>query len=145
MTIAAVDFGKKRIGLAVSDASGIGAYPLCTIERRSNRLDFAAIQRQLAGREVARVVIGLPLSMDGSEGTTALAARQFGIQLGKYLGLPIDFQDERLSSIEADERLASASVRRGRRKAARDSMAAAVILEGWLEAHSQKSNTDSSA
>ncbi|HVA81100.1 MAG TPA: Holliday junction resolvase RuvX [Candidatus Binataceae bacterium] len=134
MTIVAVDFGKKRIGLAISDPAQSGAYPLGTVERRSTALDLADIQRRIADREVTRIVVGLPLNMDGSEGSIARAARSFGARLEAHLGLPVDFHDERLSSVEADERMRPLLSRR-RRKAVLDSVAAAVILEGWLQAH----------
>lgn len=136
MTIVAVDFGKKRIGLAISGPGQTAAYPLGTVERRSIALDLADIEHRLADRQVARIVVGLPLSMDGSEGPIARAARAFAAKLGAHFGLPVDFQDERLSSFEADERMKSSASGR-RRKAALDSVAATVILEGWLEAHPQ--------
>jgi len=120
--------------LAISDPAQLGAYPLGTVERRSTVLDLADIQRRIADREVSRIVVGLPLNMDGSEGSIARAARNFGTRLGEYLGLPIDFHDERLSSVEADERMRPMLSGR-RRKAVLDSVAAAVILEGWMQAH----------
>ncbi|MHB8384591.1 MAG: Holliday junction resolvase RuvX [Candidatus Binataceae bacterium] len=134
MAIVALDFGKKRIGLAISGPDHTGAYPLGMVERRSIALDLADIQRHLSDRQVTRIVVGLPLSMDGSEGPIARAARAFAARLEAYLGLPIDFQDERLSSFEAGERMKSSATGR-RRKAALDSVAATVILEGWIEAH----------
>jgi putative Holliday junction resolvase len=136
MTIAAIDFGKKRIGLAISGPELTGAYPLGTVERRSIALDLADIEHRLADRQITRIVVGLPLSRDGSEGPIARAARAFAARLGAHLGLPIDFQDERLSSFEASERMKSSTSAR-RRKAALDSVAATVILEGWIEAHPQ--------
>ncbi len=136
MTIVAVDFGKKRIGLAISGPKQTDAYPLGTIERRSIALDLADIEHRLADRQITRIVMGLPLSMDGSEGPIARAARAFAAKLGAHLRLPVDFQDERLSSFEAGERMKSSASGR-RRKAALDSVAATVILEGWLEAHPQ--------
>ncbi|MFZ0659055.1 MAG: Holliday junction resolvase RuvX [Candidatus Binataceae bacterium] len=136
MTIVAVDFGKKRIGLAISGPELTGAYPLGTVERRSIALDLADIEHRLAERQVTRIVVGLPLSMDGSEGPIARAARAFAARLGAHLGLPVDFQDERLSSFEAGERMKSSAGGR-RRKAALDSVAATVILEEWIEAHRQ--------
>jgi len=136
MTIVALDFGKKRIGLAISGPGQASAYPLGTVERRSIALDLSDIEHHLADRDVTRIVVGLPLSMDGSEGPIARAARSFGAKIGAHLGLPVDFQDERLSSFEAGERM-KPSASGKRRKAALDSVAATVILEGWLEAHPQ--------
>jgi putative Holliday junction resolvase len=140
MTIVAVDFGRKRIGLAIADPALTGAYPLGTVERRSILVDLVEIQTRLADRQVTRLVVGLPLNMDGSEGPIARAAREFAARLGAHLGLPVDFQDERLSSFEADERMKS-TVTGKRRKAARDAIAATVILEGWLQAHRQSPET----
>jgi putative Holliday junction resolvase len=131
MTIAGIDFGRKRIGLAISD--GRSAYPTGVIERRSLKSDLAAIRARLAEREVSLLIVGLPLNMDGSEGPSARAARAFAEHLGKATSLPVEMFDERLSSVEADERLHEASRSRTAKKAGRDAVAAAVILEGWLE------------
>jgi putative Holliday junction resolvase len=136
MAIAGIDFGRKRIGLAVSD--GQAAYPIGVMERRSLKYDLDAIRSRLADREVSLIVVGLPLSVDGTEGPSARAARAFAEHLGLATGLPVEMFDERLTSVEADERLREASSSRtskgaARRKAARDAVAAAVILEGWLK------------
>ena len=136
MAIAGIDFGRKRIGIAISD--GLTAYPIETMERRSLKYDLEAIRARLAERDASLIVVGLPLNMDGTEGPSARAARAFGEQLGLATGLPVQMFDERLTSIEADERLREAWASRrskgtARKKAARDAVAAAVILEGWLE------------
>lgn len=141
MTIVAVDFGRKRIGFAISDPSGTSAYPLGTVVRRSIALDLAEIQRLLDDRQVARIVVGLPLNLDGSEGPIARSARAFAARLGAHLQLPVDFQDERLSSFEASERMKSQASAK-RRKANLDSIAASVILEGWIEAHPHAPGTE---
>ncbi|MGH7780101.1 MAG: Holliday junction resolvase RuvX [Candidatus Binataceae bacterium] len=142
MTIVAVDFGRKRIGFAISDPSGTSAYPLGTVARRSIALDLAEIQRLLADRQVARIVVGLPLSMDGSEGPIARSARAFAARLGAHLQLPVDFHDERLSSFEAGERMMKSQAGAKRRKANLDSIAASIILEGWIEAHPHAPGTE---
>lgn len=134
MTIAALDLGTKRIGLAVSDHGETSALPLGTIERRVVRWDLEQVAARLAGREVARVVVGLPLNMDGSEGPAARQARAFAARLATELGVAVEMFDERLTSVEAEERLARADIGRRRRKQAVDAVAAAVILEGWLAA-----------
>jgi putative holliday junction resolvase len=136
MAIAGIDFGRKRIGLAVSD--GQAAYPIGVMERRSLKYDLDAIRSRLADREVSLIVVGLPLNVDGTEGPSARAARAFAEHLGSATGLPVEMFDERLTSVEADERLREAASSRtskgaARRKAARDAVAAAVILEGWLK------------
>ncbi len=136
MAIASIDFGRKRIGLAITD--GNAAYPIGVMERRSLKDDLDAIRSRLANRQVSLIVVGLPLNMDGTEGPSARAARAFAERLGLTIGLPVEMFDERLTSVEADERLREASSSRrskraARRKAARDAVAAAVILEGWLK------------
>jgi putative Holliday junction resolvase len=136
MQIAGIDFGRKRIGLAISD--GQGAYPVAVVERRSLERDLDAIRSWLVDREVSLIVVGLPLNMDGTEGPSARAARAFAERVGSATGLPVEMFDERLTSVEAEERLRETSGSRrsitvARKKAARDAVAAAVILEGWLE------------
>ena len=106
MAIAGIDFGRKRIGLAVSD--GQGAYPIGVMERRSLKYDLDAIRSRLADREVSLIVVGLPLNVDGTEGPSARAARAFAEHLGSATGLPVEMFDERLTSVEADERLREA-------------------------------------
>ena len=83
MAILALDFGKRRIGIAISDPSGSGAYPVAVVERRSLTRDLQEIERILATRDVTRVVVGLPLNMDGSEGPAARAAREFARRVGE--------------------------------------------------------------
>jgi putative pre-16S rRNA nuclease len=133
MTIAAIDFGKKRIGIAISDHRGTGAYPLGIVERRSLAADLGEIERMLAGREVNRIVVGLPINMDGTEGPAAETARDFARRVGAHFSIPVELYDERLTSREAEERVGPRS-RTKRRKHPLDAVAAAVILEGWLAA-----------
>jgi putative holliday junction resolvase len=136
MPVVAIDFGRKRIGLAITD--GQGAYPLGTMERRSLKYDLEAIRSRLAERAVSLIVVGLPLNMDGTEGPTARAARAFAEHLGSATGLPVEMFDERLTSFEARERLADMPARKGARKTGLDALAAVVILEGWMQAHPEK-------
>jgi putative Holliday junction resolvase len=141
MAVAAIDFGRKRIGLAITDDDGRGAYPVGIMERRSLKHDLDAIRSQLAERGVSRIVVGLPLNMDGTEGPSARAARTFAEHLGMATGVEVEMFDERLTSVEAEERLRSASISRSGKKAGRDAVAAAVILEGWLESRRTQSNS----
>lgn len=134
MTTIALDYGRKRIGLAITDDQGRGAYPMGVVERRSLNHDLDAIRARLAGRDVTRIVVGLPLNMDGTEGPAARAARAFAECVGAATGLPVEMYDERLTSVEAEERLRSAGASREASKRALDAVAAAVILEGWLQA-----------
>ena len=136
MPIAGIDFGRKRIGLAISD--GRGAYPIGIIERRSLKHDLEAIRSRMADRHVSLIVVGLPLNMDGTEGPSARAARAFAERVGAATGLPVEMFDERLTSFEARDRLEDLPVGKGKRKTGIDALAAVVILEGWMQAHGDK-------
>lgn len=138
MRIAAIDFGRKRVGLAITNDQGYGAYPLIAMERRSLKHDLEAIRSRLIEHGVTRIVVGLPLNMDGSEGPMARAARAFAERLGAATGLPVEMHDERLSSFEAEERLRGTVSSRAARKQSVEAMAAVVILEGWLEAQARR-------
>jgi len=133
MVVAGIDFGNRRIGLAVSNSDQLSAYPVETIERgRSLAADLATLRARLTALEVRRIVVGLPLNMDGTAGPQARAAQVFARRLEEATGIPVELCDERLSSFEAEERLKGIPVRRNRRKLAIDAVAASVILETWL-------------
>lgn len=138
MRTAAIDFGRKRIGVAITDDLGRDAYPVAVIERRSLIADLDALRTRLSERDVTRIVVGLPLNMDGSEGQMARAARAFAERLGEATRLPVELFDERLSSFEAEDRLRDAASPRSARRRAVDAMAAVVILEGWLESRAHR-------
>jgi putative pre-16S rRNA nuclease len=131
--ILAVDYGRVRLGLAVSDALGMASHPLPALRRRSPEADLAALRAVLAERDVRRLVVGLPLNMDGSEGPMAAEARAFGTWLSGATSLPVEYEDERLSTEEAEDFLRTAGLRPSDRKKLRDSVAAAVILRSVLE------------
>ncbi|HEY9158983.1 Holliday junction resolvase RuvX [Candidatus Binatus sp.] len=135
MPIAALDLGRRRIGVAVTDAASIGAHPVGIVERRALKHDLEAIAAMLRDRHVSTIVVGLPLNMDGSEGPVARSARRFAASLADALGVSVEMFDERLTSFEARERLADMPTRRGARKSGLDALAAVVILEGWMQAH----------
>jgi len=135
MTIAAVDLGRRRIGIAVTDAASMGAHPLGIVERRALKKDLEAIAAMLRDRHVSTIVVGLPLNMDGSEGPAARGARRFAASIADALGVSVEMFDERLTSFEARERLADMPARKGARKTGLDALAAVVILEGWMQAH----------
>jgi putative pre-16S rRNA nuclease len=131
MTIASIDLGKRRIGLALAYGEPSVVLPLEIIERKSLAQDLAYITRRLKELEVSQLVIGLPLNMDGSEGPMARMARNFASEAEKVTGLPVALFDERLTTVEARERMREADAGRGRRTRV-DALAAAIILEGWL-------------
>jgi putative Holliday junction resolvase len=140
MSIAALDLGRRRIGVAVTDAAAMGAYPVGVVERRSIARDLGVIAAMLRDREVTMFVVGLPLNMDGSEGPAARSARRFADQLAAALKVEVEMFDERLTSFEAEERLKGMPVKKGARKPAIDAIAATVILEGWMQLRAEKTS-----
>jgi putative Holliday junction resolvase len=133
MGLAALDVGDARIGVAVSDDLGLSVRGIGVVRRRGGRHDLEAVARLVTAHEVARVVVGLPLNMDGSEGRQAAKVRAFADRLGIHLGLPIELWDERLSSFEAEDRLRGLGLPATRRRALVDQVAAEVILRSYLD------------
>jgi len=133
MKFLAVDYGTRRIGLAVSDELEFGAHPLATIHRsRSLHHDLAEIARHADKAEAEGIVVGLPLNADGSHGPAAEAATQFANSLKKHTRLPITLHDEFLTTAEAEEAMIAADVSRKRRREVIDQMAAAELLRSFL-------------
>jgi putative Holliday junction resolvase len=130
-----LDVGTKTIGVAVSDALGLTAQSVTTIRRTSLKADLAALGELAREHEVTRVVIGLPLNMDGSEGPRAEASRKFAEAVTATLGLEAEFWDERLSTVAAQRTLLEADLSRAKRKQVIDQAAAQFILQGWMDAH----------
>lgn len=133
--VLAVDFGEKRIGLAVSDETGRVVVPVGAVGRTSDAQAAADVARAAKEREVSRVVVGLPRNLDGSEGSIARRARNFARRLGEASGLPVDLHGEALTSVAADAALDEAGVPMRGRAGARDAEAAAVLLRDWFAAH----------
>jgi len=131
--ILALDLGDKRIGVAVSQLGGALALPDGVITRRSWSQVIAEIQARLDAVQADRIVVGLPLRMDGTEGPAAAAARKFVQRLQAVVSVPVDVQDERLSTAEAERSLIAADMRRRRRRAVRDAVAAAIMLQTYLD------------
>jgi putative Holliday junction resolvase len=139
MRYLAVDYGTKRVGLAVCDELEFGAYPLTTVTRsRSLNHDLAEIARLACKEEAEAIVVGLPLNADGSHGPSAEAATAFAKSLGKHTPLPITLHDEFLTTWEAQEELIAADVSRKKRRAVIDQMAAVYLLEAFLRAKKEK-------
>jgi putative Holliday junction resolvase len=134
--IVGLDVGERRIGVAVSDPLGLTAQPLHVIERRGIKADIAALAASLAQFEVASFVAGLPLEMSGREGPQAERVRAFGRRLEETTGIAVAYQDERLTSVQSERLLESAGVGRERRRGLLDKMAAALILQSWLDSRS---------
>lgn len=129
-----VDLGDVRIGVAVSDPDRRVAVPVGTVHVGRPPGELRAITELVAEHGATLVVLGLPVSMDGSEGARAAQARAFADALRGALPVPVVLQDERLSTVEADRALAAAGVPGRERRAVIDAAAAQVILTGWLDA-----------
>lgn len=126
-----VDVGQVRVGLAVSDAAGMLATPLDTLPGGRDLPARIAARAQAEGCRT--VVVGLPRGMDGQDNAATGRARQLADQLGRH-GLEVALWDERLSSVQAERALLGAGQRRARRREVRDQLAAAIILQAWLDA-----------
>ena len=131
--IMGLDYGDVRIGVALSDLSRTIANGLETYKCKNSEQDIVYITNLAKNNDVNLFVIGLPLNMDGSEGTRAEKTRQFGSKLAEYSGIDVEYIDERLTSVEAEEILISAGVRREKRKELIDKVAATLILESYLK------------
>lgn len=131
--IVALDHGTRRIGVAVGDTETSMAFARPALLRRSTARDVQAVREMVDHERAATVVIGLPRNMDGSEGPQAAAAREFGERL-VAAGVDVAYEDERLTSWEAAERLAAAGRRPTRRSGEIDSAAARLILQQYLDA-----------
>lgn len=131
--------GRKRIGLAISDGEGAGILPLDTLMRRDLAGDLSRICSIAKDRKARRIVVGLPLHMSGDESPMSAEARRFAERLAGASGLPVDLHDERLTSVDAEERLRSRGwgldrLLKEKKKGTVDRLAAAVLLEDWMEA-----------
>jgi putative Holliday junction resolvase len=130
--VLAIDPGERRVGLAVSDPLGITAQGLPTFDRRTGALT-EHIEKLAREYEVVRIVVGNPLSLSGRESGASAQARRLADELRATLSLPVDLWDERLSSTEANRILAGSRAEKG----AADRIAAVLILQGYLDAHSR--------
>ena len=134
MRVLGVDLGSRRIGIALSDATGTVASPLTVIERAADPVDdYRAIAAVARAEEAERIVVGLPLSLSGRMGPAARAAAVEAEALGAISGLPVDTFDERLTTVSAHRALAEQKVRSRQRRTVVDKVAAAVMLQAWLD------------
>lgn len=129
-----IDLGSKRIGVAVSDRSGTIATPLTVVARsKSRRADHHRIAELVVAEEAELVVVGLPLGLDGSIGRAAQAAIAEAEAMATVVGVPVETFDERLTTVTADRALMEAGIGAQDRRRVVDKVAAAVILQQWLE------------
>jgi putative Holliday junction resolvase len=141
VTILALDLGERRIGVAASDSLGVTARPLQVITCETLARDIARIGEAAAARGATKIVVGLPLNMDGSAGPAARRARRFARRLSRELGIEVDMWDERLSTVQAERALIAADRSRASRREVRDGVAAAVLLQSYLDAQRRSEKT----
>lgn len=132
-----LDPGSRRIGVALSDPTGIIAQPHDVIDRKVTD-PVQAVRDLVSEYEVVTVVIGLPVSLSGEEGPAAQAAREFGATMTAALDIEVRYHDERFTTVTAEEALIAGGMRRERRREVRDKVAAAVMLQSYLDAEAQR-------
>ncbi len=133
MRILGVDLGKRRVGLALSDPTGLLASALETLDGRDRDALVGQLRSRVRQLGVEQVVVGLPRRTDGSLGPEALAARDFAERLARDLGVPVHLEDERLTTVQAQRSMIEAGARGRERREAVDRVAAVLILQGFLD------------
>jgi putative holliday junction resolvase len=133
--ILAIDYGRKRIGLALSDELQLTAQPLLVLKRANRRDDLRRLRDICRKQGVARILVGHPLHMTGEAGEMADEAARFAARLRKELGIEVDLVDERLTSWEAGQMMAETGSARQRNESSLDDVAAAIFLREYLERH----------
>ena len=139
--IMGLDYGSKTIGVAISDALGLTAQPLETIERSGEnklRRSLARIAEIVREKDIKKIVVGLPINMDGRNGERAALTLKFVEKLKLRVDIPIVMQDERLTTVEADEILDESGVKKQDRKQFIDQIAAGIILKEYMEKENGK-------
>jgi len=133
MRILGLDIGDKRIGVALSDPAGILASPLTIINRQGDKADIEAILEIISQNQVAKIVVGLPLSMNGRVGKQAEQVKEFTRELCRHTDIPVELRDERLSTVSARRMMREGNSKRAGKKTRYDAAAAAIILQGYLD------------
>jgi putative holliday junction resolvase len=139
--VAGIDFGTVRIGIAISNPERTIASPLENYTRGTREQDERRFRRLVAEEGVVLFVVGLPLHLDGGESPKSQEARKFGQWLAETTGVPVEFFDERFTSVEAEQALLAADLTRKRRKKRMDMLAAQMMLAAYLEARSEGRGT----
>ncbi len=132
MRVLGLDLGRRRIGLALSDPKGVIALPAGALRRRDLASDLESLRALAVEREVERIVVGLPIHMNGRLGAEAEAAQAFARALAEATGLPVDTLDERWTTLEAERALRATGRKARRRREVVDSVAAAILLRTYL-------------
>lgn len=131
--ILALDLGTRRIGVALSDPTGTIASALEVMPAEGRARTMARVGELVQTHGVARILVGLPIRLDGTEGAEARSARQFAAALQQEIGVPVELLDERLSTAEAERTMIEADASRARRRERRDAVAAALLLQRYLD------------
>ncbi len=132
--VAALDLGKVRVGVAVSDEHGMFAHPRPALAGRDRKTLLAAEHQLLRDEEIEHVLVGYPLNLSGEKGSAAHRAARFAEQLASHTGVGIELVDERLSTVQATEQLRAGGSSRQKVRQRVDSVAAALLLQQWLDA-----------
>ena len=140
--VLALDVGARRIGLAISDALGVTAQGLDTLERTNIREDIARLQALAREREVSLILVGHPLHMSGREGRQAQYVRDFADRLKERTGIPVQFWDERLTTVQAGRVLRESGISIRKRAKAIDRLAAVLLLESYLDSSARLEGID---
>jgi putative Holliday junction resolvase len=133
ISVLALDVGTKRIGVAGCDGLGLMATGLTTIQRTSWTRDLEQLRQLVEERQVQRLIIGLPYTMAGKLGSQARQVQKFAQKASAALQLPVEYVDERLSSVEAEEQMKAHNLSPSRQKSTVDRIAAAMMLQQWLD------------
>ena len=140
--ILGIDYGTRRVGLAVSDPMGIVATPLRVLEVVSDEAAVREVKRVCREQAIEAIVVGMPFNMDGTRGPSAEAAEKFAGMVREKTGLTVETWDERLSTSMVERVLIDGGARREKRKQVRDKLAAQVILQGYLDAKAASTMND---
>jgi putative holliday junction resolvase len=135
--IAGIDYGTVRIGIAITDPGRSIASPLESYTRRDAQQDARRFRQLATEHEIKLFVVGLPVHLDGRESQKSVESRRFGRWLSEVTGVPVEFFDERFTSVEAEQFLQAAELTSKRRKARVDMVAAQILLSAYLESHTK--------
>lgn len=144
MRVLAIDYGVRRMGLAVSDPLGVTAQGLVTLEHSTSEGDLKKLSRLVMEHEVSRVIVGNPMHMNGSETAMSKKAVQFASRLRDRLTCPVELWDERLSTAQAEVVLREMNVKRSTRRKSIDRMAATLLLQSYLDFRSTHTGQEES-
>jgi putative Holliday junction resolvase len=142
MRVLGLDVGERRVGVAISDALGLTAQPLAVLERLGTERDAEAIRAVVERHQVEEVVVGLPLTMRGEQGIQAKKVLAFAQLLRGHLSVPVQFVDERLTTVQSERTLREMETPRRKRRQIIDRVAAQLILQHFLDARRSQSRRD---